>query len=236
MTDASDTPVVNRVSSLDDAGSAVWQALAADPLVGVHVVTASGTLVFCNRRCVWLHHRDDRDPPIGRNVADIFPPEWAEERAAFIRQVVDTGRSLIVRHIRRGAELHTTLHLLDTPAGAEPRVLAITVEAGTAPHATGEEHIDVVESNVLDLGELDVLTRREIEVLALLGHGMSRGEIADALFRSPKTIDKHLESIATKLRVSSRLQLARIAHRAGLTLHDSDRVRTHDPMPASRSV
>ena len=217
----------------DAIGVGLLQALNADPHIGVSVVTESGVIVYTNARCTWLHFRDDRTALAGQRFDELFSAEWTAERLGYMRRVLTTRRSLVIRHIRRGAELHTTLHPIDTPPGAERRVLGLTVETCSSGTCSGNgcrdhAHLEVVESNQLDLGELDVLTRREIEVLALLGNGLSRGEIADALYRSPKTIDKHLESIATKLRISSRLQLARVAQRAGLTIRDSDRPRTHE--------
>ncbi|MEU4198680.1 response regulator transcription factor [Streptomyces sp. NPDC039022] len=48
---------------------------------------------------------------------------------------------------------------------------------------------------------LDLLTRRELEVLGLMAEGRSNAAIADALFVTGKAIDKHINSIFTKLRL-----------------------------------
>lgn len=63
---------------------------------------------------------------------------------------------------------------------------------------------------------LDSLTQRELEVLRLIGKGLSRGEIGEELARSPKTIDGHQERIMKKLRVETRAELMRFAIREGL--------------------
>ncbi len=63
---------------------------------------------------------------------------------------------------------------------------------------------------------LDSLTQRELEVLRLIGKGMSRGEIGNELARSPKTVDGHQERIMKKLRVETRAELMRFAIREGL--------------------
>jgi DNA-binding NarL/FixJ family response regulator len=63
---------------------------------------------------------------------------------------------------------------------------------------------------------LESLTAREIEVLRLIGKGLSRHEIASQLSRSAKTIDGHQERIMKKLRVESRAELMRFAIREGL--------------------
>ena len=63
---------------------------------------------------------------------------------------------------------------------------------------------------------LDSLTQRELEVLRLIGKGLSRGEIGSELARSPKTVDGHQERIMKKLRVATRAELMRFAIREGL--------------------
>jgi predicted ATPase/DNA-binding CsgD family transcriptional regulator len=54
------------------------------------------------------------------------------------------------------------------------------------------------------------LTERQLEVLQLLIQGMTDQQIADALYRSPKTVSTHLSAIYGKLGVTSRAQA--IAH------------------------
>jgi DNA-binding NarL/FixJ family response regulator len=63
---------------------------------------------------------------------------------------------------------------------------------------------------------LDSLTQREIEVLRLIGKGLSRTEIGNELARSPKTVDGHQERLMKKLRLDSRADLMRFAIREGL--------------------
>jgi DNA-binding CsgD family transcriptional regulator len=53
------------------------------------------------------------------------------------------------------------------------------------------------------------LTRREAEVLEHLIKGLSNEQIALALFRSPKTIDKHCQNIYAKFRIHNRAGLVR---------------------------
>ncbi len=60
------------------------------------------------------------------------------------------------------------------------------------------------------------LTRRELEVLMLLGEGMSTREVAEQLFVSKRTIDFHLGRIFAKLEVANRVQAIRRAAELGL--------------------
>ena len=61
------------------------------------------------------------------------------------------------------------------------------------------------------------LTRREREVLALLGRGMTNATIARELFVAEKTVKTHVSSILAKLRLSDRTQAALYAARLGLS-------------------
>lgn len=52
--------------------------------------------------------------------------------------------------------------------------------------------------------ELDVLSRREREVVELLAQGMTNKEIAATLYITPNTVKRHLNSVFAKLDVHTR--------------------------------
>jgi DNA-binding CsgD family transcriptional regulator len=60
------------------------------------------------------------------------------------------------------------------------------------------------------------LTRREMEVLALVAEGRTNRQIGQALFITPKTAGVHVSRILAKLGVTGRGEAAAIAHRLGL--------------------
>jgi DNA-binding NarL/FixJ family response regulator len=60
------------------------------------------------------------------------------------------------------------------------------------------------------------LTGREMAVLRLLAAGRTNTQIGAELYISPRTASVHVTSILRKLGVSSRVQAAAIAERAGL--------------------
>ena len=53
-----------------------------------------------------------------------------------------------------------------------------------------------------------VLSAREQEVAQLVGAGQTNAEIAAALFLSPRTVERHVGNILTKLGYRSRIQIA----------------------------
>jgi DNA-binding CsgD family transcriptional regulator len=61
------------------------------------------------------------------------------------------------------------------------------------------------------------LSPRETDVVRLLAAGQTRRQIAETLFRSPKTVDEQLRSAMRKLGVTSRTALAAIAVEADVT-------------------
>ena len=60
------------------------------------------------------------------------------------------------------------------------------------------------------------LSRRELEVLAVMAEGGSDKEIADRLFVSLNTARKHAQNIIRKLGAHSKLEAVVIAVRAGV--------------------
>jgi DNA-binding NarL/FixJ family response regulator len=75
---------------------------------------------------------------------------------------------------------------------------------------------DYVERGGRGEEEFDVLTPRELEVLKLIAEAHTSKEIADALFISIKTVDRHRQNILEKLGMRDRVELTRYAIRRGL--------------------
>jgi DNA-binding NarL/FixJ family response regulator len=60
------------------------------------------------------------------------------------------------------------------------------------------------------------LSPRELEIFAALAQGLSVGDIAEQLSRSPKTVNNHRTHIMKKLGLRNTAQLTRLAFRLGV--------------------
>lgn len=60
----------------------------------------------------------------------------------------------------------------------------------------------------LNLAKLEMLSPREMEVLALISQSMTNEEIAERLFLSPKTVKTHLRNIFSKSGIRNRVEAA----------------------------
>lgn len=128
------------------------------------------------------------------------------------------GQDRVVPALRAGA----SGYLLKDAPPAELEAAIRTVHRGGTVLGPGVADPVLAEvSHPRGVAGLDALTRREREVLALLGRGLSNRELADALVVSEKTVKTHVSAVLAKLHVADRTQAALFAVRSGL-VGDSD--------------
>jgi DNA-binding CsgD family transcriptional regulator len=96
------------------------------------------------------------------------------------------------------------------PLRHEVEALARAARVDLAPEA--DQPASAPRSAAAELG----LTRREIDVLALIAEGCTNRHISRRLFISEKTTSIHVSHILAKLSVENRVGAAAIAHRLGL--------------------
>jgi DNA-binding NarL/FixJ family response regulator len=90
----------------------------------------------------------------------------------------------------------------------------VQADIGRVERPSGAAATDV--GDVGDVAALSLLSGRELEVLAALAGGASNRELAELLFISERTANRHLSNIFTKLGVHNRTAAAGVALRAGL--------------------
>jgi DNA-binding CsgD family transcriptional regulator len=107
---------------------------------------------------------------------------------------------------------------VDAISGVIERSVSETLSSQLNTMFTGARQ-DSVREKTLARREADQilvrtrLSKRQIQVLRLLGEGKTNKQIAEALFRSPNTIKLHVSAILQRLKLKSRTQAALFASR-----------------------
>ncbi|MEO1278875.1 MAG: helix-turn-helix transcriptional regulator [Planctomycetota bacterium] len=138
----------------------------------------------------------------------------------------DRGPLLLVLAVEGPVEPseHRTLEVPPSQASAdsarvvEPKPGIVTGAPESEPEHDLAHGFITMSATLAELGPMSALTSRELEVLALIGEGYATREIAEALGRSPRTVERHCDAIHKKLGTTNRVQMARYAMRAGLTI------------------
>ena len=216
-----------------------FEAISREMGTCVIVLDRDGRVLYLNAETLRLCINEPAEPKdfIGKNIADLgYPDEWVAERLGLVARVVDSGEECILRSIWNGYQQFSWMRSLECEEGDVGQVLFVTrrIDAGDeADRLLRSEELPVVQSEFVGIGELSVLSKREIEVLALIGRGLMAREIAVLLHRSVKTIENHRVSIGLKLQKSNKVELALMARAAGLVVDDAFRKRVSKGLPVS---
>ncbi len=112
----------------------------------------------------------------------------------------------------KDAEPTELLHAVRVVAGGEALLSpSVTRRLITRFAATPEQRSSPPE-------QLDALTEREREIMALVARGMSNDQIAELLTISPATVKTHVSRAMVKLGARDRAQLVVSAYQSGLVL------------------
>lgn len=239
---SNDPPAANAPNPEQLPADMLWNSLVSEPSTGICIVTLEGLILYLNEQGARIFGGPQAKVSewVGKMLVEKFPPDWVAQRLATLQRMSQTGKPVLLRSIWRGRQHHSWVQPVeaegldevdpDDRPGKETPLRFLTTTRFVAgddplPLPPGRDY-EYVESETVDLGPLDVLSPRELEVLALIGQGLSNKEIAATLFRSVKTVDNHRAAIGQKLRIDDRVSLGEIAHRAGLTVRDAERDRT----------
>jgi len=196
--------------------------LFVNSMVAISVIREDGLIVFINAAAAKMYAVVG-GPGLGAgvNVMSLTPPGFMAARVEFMRELAAHGKDGISRDILAGEQVISYLHLLPTSEDAGLRQFFIIHQRSQAvvTEATFPE-VMYNDSKEQDLGGLTVLSPRELEVLSLVGQGMTAAEIAERIHRSLETVNTHKASILRKLDCHNAVQLSRIANKAGLKFTD----------------
>jgi DNA-binding NarL/FixJ family response regulator len=198
----------------DDAG---WRSILSELLSGagyeVHACASYGEALGLLRRATYaLAVVDLALTPTDRARSAPSPRGRGEEMGGYrlLASVRAGGTPTIVvsgvatpERIERAYDEHAIFAFVEKQA-FDRRAFLQTVEQARAAATTPSE--------------LDDLTAREREVVALLAQGMTNKEIATELFITTNTVKRHLKSIFEKLDVHTRSAAAAKAVDAGVSI------------------
>ncbi len=202
-----------------------------EPGTGVAVLDRDGRLLYINDESIRLFFEDSKtkDEILGKTLDEMgFPSQWVAERLRLIREIEETGQEILLRTIWQGKQQFSWMRTIGCEESDAFRVLVVTRRVSGGDEAERlllESEMPVIKSEVTGLGELKELTKRELEVLTLIGQGLTAKEIAELMHRSVKTVENHRISLGTKLKKSNKVELALMARAAGLMVDDSERQR-----------
>jgi DNA-binding CsgD family transcriptional regulator len=196
------------------------QIFAAEPGVSVAVISLAGEIEYCNAATYAMYRI--KQPPSDEQavqLSDAFHPEFVSEKLKWIANAIEANQPLRGNFIYNGRHLIVSMYPLTdrTP----PAVLCVTIHNGRGD--PGE--MRSVSSEWIDLGDLSPLSQRELEVLILIGQGNSVPEVGKLLFRSPRTIERHKQTIGRKLGATSIADIVKVVANAGLTYDDTKLMR-----------
>lgn len=137
----------------------------------------------------------------GVEATQIILKEWPAAKVIILTSFIDDEK------VYPAMEAGASGYLLKTSSASE-------IAEAVRRTYLGEEIIeDVVSQKLLQKREqvdqrklYEDLTKREIEVLALITEGLTNQEIAERLFITIKTVKTHVSNILSKLEVSDRTQ------------------------------
>jgi DNA-binding CsgD family transcriptional regulator len=157
------------------------------------------------------------EAPLWRSAADAATSEGDPYRTAYA-QFREAEAILARRGKRVGAvDALRSAHATARRLGAEPLRQQVEALARRARVVLTPERHSAGRSQSLPQEPVTLgLTARELEVLRLLAAGYSNPQIGDALYISRKTASHHVARILAKLGVTTRVEAAGVAHRAGL--------------------
>ncbi len=199
-----------------------WMLLKSQPGVGILIIDIDGLVLFSNKQAQQIYYGDNFNP-VGKTIEEIEGRAFAAERMPVIRQVIETKQPVLLRHIRGGRRTEAMVWPMEAVDGRKSRIISVTRQ-GVDIVEPGVEY-RIIDSNLVDLGPLDALTHRELEVLALVGHGAPLKAIAKELGVAQRTVERYRSDISRKLGVSSIAEIARLVQLAGLEIPHAEMPR-----------
>lgn len=186
--------------AIEDAADAVGRLEAAASRTKSEYVRASSALAR-GRLCLATSSGDPRaclNDALSRFAKVQVPLELASTRLELARAMSSARPEAAIAEAKAALDAFERLH-----AARQADAAAALLRKLGGPARTGPKVAKAAGD----------LTRREAEILELLGLGLSNPEISDRLFISRKTVEHHVGNVLAKLGLRSRAEAAAYAAR-----------------------
>jgi len=194
----------------------MWDILLQDSGAGIFLSDMSGKILFANDRFAKFINHPSAAAITGKSMMEIYPEPAARERLEVVRRAVRERRPLVVESVWNGVAYQSIVRPLSTLGGDQEIVIVISRHQPKPETDDIPASVERVALRSNNLGPLSRLTMRELELLSLIGEGLSTHDIAKKISRSIKTVEAHRASLGKKLGVASRVALAKIAGESNL--------------------
>lgn len=192
-------------------------------------------LVWCNAEYAKLN-RSTPDQMVGQTLYSIMPAPLADERMHAMREALSHSTMVAYQQLWGGHRWLTRVWPLDTTAFGHTGYFVIMTRLNEPIPAPEDGSSGIRFIRTAEMGDLGVLSPRELEVFYYLAAGMTVGDIAQAVHRSEKTIGRHVENIHRKMGYENRAELVRDAVQRGLiAFSDRQWLEMVDPRRDKRS-
>jgi DNA-binding CsgD family transcriptional regulator len=223
-----DGGVISRLSDLATNGSLVFseetlgtviRLSSLMPNVYASVVDGNGMYVWASES---MRSFRSSDGFVGRRFDELGPPEWARERLLAIREVIRSRTPTLFTSIFLARRMFGVM--IPVWMGSdEPLVflMAVDVESvsgGAESPCELKSDLPTVQFLHVQLGDLSLLTRRQLETLRLVAMGKTNEEIAAILHRTRRLVEWHIRMLLKQTGARDRIALSNIGRTAGLHL------------------
>lgn len=153
----------------------------------------------------------------------VVPAVRAGVRGYLLKDIEPEDLAVAIRNVYSGqVELHPAaagqlMHVMASMDMLSDTQQGVQASTGAALQPSDQNEQQIVSRESLDTG-LELLTRREREVLGLITQGLSNKEIAARLVITEKTVKTHVSHLLDKLGLADRTQAALHAVRNGWEL------------------
>lgn len=183
------------ISQVDNAQAAVTQAIVLQPDVILLDIDMPGLSPFDAARTIKRKCPETRILFLSAFIHDYYIAQALAMEAA----------GYLTKHEPLDSLLHAIRRVAKGMVSFSKEVQSrIVVDIG------GARLSHIPESRI------SLLTKREIQILGYIAHGLSKRKIASTLNLSVKTVDQHCTHLMEKLNIHDRVELTRFAIREGL--------------------